>query len=65
MRKKINTKGKPSKTSETIESENDVILRLNKKTKDVVGFTILNFTKRLAKPYASVKLPITAELSLA
>lgn len=59
------SQGKPSKTSETLESENDVLLRLNRKTKNVVGFTILNFTKRLTKPYASVGLPINAQLSVA
>lgn len=51
--------GKP-KEAISREIGNDVIIRINPKTKEVVGFTILNFEKRFEHKARSETLPITA-----
>jgi len=56
------SQGKPSAKDISAEAPNDVILRLDKKTRRVRGFTILNFTKRGQNKNASISLPIEAEL---
>ncbi len=40
--------------------KNDVIIRIDPKTKKIVGFTILNFEKRFEHRARSETLPITA-----
>ncbi len=56
------SQGKPSSRVKTREAGDDVLLRLHPKTEKVVGFTILNFRKRLEKAHGPVALPIEAEL---
>ncbi len=55
------SEGKPSPRAKSVETEDDVVLRIDPKTKKVVGFTILNFAKRL-KRRLPIELPIKAEL---
>lgn len=42
------------------ELGNDVVMRIDPKTKEIVGFTILNFEKRFEHLNKSETLPITA-----
>lgn len=58
------SQGKPSRNSISQETSDDVILRLDPKTKKVRGFTILNFGRRTSA-HRPVALPIEAELSAA
>ncbi len=58
------SEGKPSAQNISRETSDDVILRLDRKTKEVKGFTVLNFSKRL-KRHQPVELPITAKLAAA
>lgn len=51
--------GKP-KEAISREIGNDVIIRIDPKTKEIVGFTILNFEKRFEHMARSETLPITA-----
>ena len=53
--------GKPSSRVRSVETEDDVVLRIDSKTKKVVGFTIINFAKR-SKRHLPIELPIKAEL---
>lgn len=55
------SKGKPSPRALTRETD-DVISRIDPRSKKVVGFTILNFLKRLKKSHRAVSLSIEAEL---
>jgi uncharacterized protein YuzE len=59
------SQGKPSIKDTSMETGDDVILRLDAKTKRVRGFTILNFSKRSKNKNASVALPIEAILKAA
>lgn len=59
------SQGKPSAKDTSLETTDDVILRLDAKTKRVRGFTILNFSKRSKNKNASVTLPIEAILKAA
>jgi uncharacterized protein YuzE len=53
------TIGEPKKALSK-ELGNDIIMRINPKTKEIVGFTILNFEKRFEHLNKSETLPITA-----
>ncbi len=57
------SQGKPSKKIISQETSDDVVLRLDPKTKKIKGFTILNFNKRMGKKLSSVELPIFANLT--
>lgn len=57
------SQGKPSSRDTSKETSDDVILRLDPKSKRVKGFTILNFAGRSGKKGAAISLPIEAELS--
>ena len=57
------SKGKPLARVSSQETGDDVILRLHPKTKEVVGFTVLNFVKRLGQKSASIPLPIQLEFA--
>lgn len=59
------SQGKPSAKVKSLETADDVILRLDPKTNRVKGFTILNFSKRSKNKNASVALPIEAILKAA
>ena len=52
------SKGKPSERDVSQETRDDVVLRLNPKTKQVRGFTILNATKRLTSSLQPIALPV-------
>lgn len=55
---------KPKTKVKTVETADDVVLRLDPRSGRIIGFTILNFANRLKKkkfPY--VPLPIQAELT--
>lgn len=59
------SQGKPSAKDISEETADDVIIRRHPRTKEVVGFTILNFYRRLkksARPKA-VGLPIDIHLA--
>ena len=56
------SQGKPSAKSISRETSDDVILRLDPKTKNIKGFTILNFSHRMGKKSMPIELPIQAEL---
>ena len=45
------------------EADNDIIVRFDPKTDEIIGFTILNFEKRFEHMNASETLPITATFS--
>lgn len=55
------SKGKPSAKAATQETSEDVVLRFNPKTKEVVGFTVLNFTKRVRSKANAVALPLEVQ----
>ena len=52
------SKGKPSASDDSDETEDEVVIRRNPKTKEVTGFTILNFSKRSKRSDQSFKLPL-------
>ncbi|HUC38600.1 MAG TPA: DUF2283 domain-containing protein [Candidatus Acidoferrum sp.] len=58
--------GKPKKAISK-PLEDDILVRINPKTKKIVGFTILNFRKRFkdSKTVEKIDTPIRASLSLA
>ncbi len=51
--------GKP-KEAISREIGNDIVVRVDPKTKEIVGFTILNFQKRFEHKEKGETLPITA-----
>ena len=59
------SQGKPSRNDITKEAPDDTILRFDKTTKKIKGFTVLNFTKRMKGKNAAIALPLKAELTLA
>lgn len=56
------SQGKPSAKDISQETADDVVLRIDPKTKKIKGFTILNFSRR-AEKNTPVSLPINAELT--
>jgi len=56
------SQGKPSAKTISRETSDDVILRLDPKTKKVKGFTILNFSRRGKQNKSAVELPIEIQL---
>lgn len=56
------SQGKPSKKDIAQETGDDVVLRIDPKTRAIKGFTILNFSRR-AKAHMPVSLPINAVLT--
>ena len=56
------SEGKPSAKDISEEAPHDVVLRLDKKSRKVKGFTILNFAKRGKNKLVSLPLPIEMEL---
>lgn len=57
------SQGKPSAKDTSRETADDVVLRVDPKSKRVRGFTILNFSKRVAQKGIPISLPINAELT--
>lgn len=56
------SQGRPSVKDISQEAEEDVVLRLDPKTRKIRGFTILNFNRRLQKKQSPISLPIEAQL---
>lgn len=56
------TRGKLTKKDISEELGDDVVVWKNKKTKEISGFTVLNFSKRTSKKTNKVDLPIEVEL---
>lgn len=52
------SQGKPSTSDETVEAGNDVLLRINSRTKKVRGFTLLNASRR-SRARTTAPLPFT------
>ncbi len=57
------SQGRPSAKDVSRETADDVVLRVDPKTKRITGFTILNFSKRTSQKNVPVALPINAELT--
>lgn len=56
------SEGKPSSRARSVETNDDVVLRIHPRTKKVTGFTILNFAKRAGLQRSPIELPIRLEL---
>lgn len=56
------TRGKLTKEDTSEELGDDVVIWRNKKTKEVNGFTVLNFSKRASKKTSKIDLPFEVEL---
>lgn len=55
------SKGTPSAQDESDETADEVVIRKNPQTKEITGFTILNFSKRSKKTNQNIKLPIKVD----
>ncbi len=55
------SKGTPSPQDISDEAADEVVIRRNPQTKEVTGFTILNFSKRSKKVTDSIKLPVEVD----
>ena len=53
------SQGKPSTKDETIEAGNDVLVRMNPRTKKVRGFTLLNASRRIVMAKSPSPLPLS------
>lgn len=58
------SQGPPRADAESDEVGDGIIARLDPRTHEVIGFTILNFLKRSDRPLPTTVLPFKAELSL-
>lgn len=56
------SKGKPSGDDLSDEIADEVIIRKNPETKEVTGFTVLNFSKKAKRDNQSIKLPLKVDL---
>lgn len=56
------TQRKPSSRDISREIDEGIIVRIEPKTKKIIGFTILNFLKRQLK--TTIKLPFSAEFEM-
>lgn len=59
------SKGKPSFNSISQEIGDDIVVRIDPRSREVKGFTILNFLKRLKKGLTSISIPLEAKFDLA
>lgn len=59
------SKGDPRADAESEEVGDGIIVRLDPVTREIVGFTILNFLKRTEEGLPAIVLPFRADLSLA
>ena len=53
------SQGIPSPKDETVEAGDDVLLRVNSRTKQIRGFTLFNASRRSKKVERQVSLPFT------
>jgi uncharacterized protein YuzE len=58
------SRGAPRSDAISRELGDDVIVRLEPQTDRVLGFTVLNFTKRFERISFTQEIPIEAELAL-
>jgi uncharacterized protein YuzE len=58
------SKGNPYPEQESQEIGDDMVVRLNPKTREVEGITILNFSRRFTSIDAQ-PIPVTAQMQLA
>lgn len=58
------SKGMPRVDVESEEIGDDIVVRLDPATKEVVGFTIINFTKRFEKEKEPRFIPVEAKFAL-
>ena len=56
------SKGEPKASDISDEGADEVIVRRNPKTKEVTGFTILNFSKKTNRIDQNIKLPIEVDM---
>lgn len=54
------SEGAPRASDETIEAKDDVLLRVNPRTKGIRGFTLINASRRAQ----SAKIPVSLPFSL-
>ena len=59
------TQKKPSVRDISEEIADGIVVRINPKTKKIVGLTILNFLSRYHQTSEPVNLPISAEFAMA
>ena len=57
------TRGKPEYT-DYVEYTDEVILRFHPKTKQLVGFTLIDFSKHFAKAAPDIGLPFTVDFQM-
>lgn len=58
------TKGKPNENAVSNEIGDDIIVRINPDTTEVIGFTILNLSKRFKEGKNAQTLPLDANFVL-
>ena len=46
------------------ETEDDILIRMDPTTKEIVGFTILNFTERFSNIQEERAVPVTARFQM-
>lgn len=56
------SRGRLTEDDVSEEVGDDVVIWRNKKTQDISGFTVLNFSKRTSKKSSRVNLPFEVEL---
>ncbi len=57
------TRGKPEYT-DYVEHSDDVILRLDPETKQLIGFTIIDFSQHFTKQESDITLPFGIEFQM-
>lgn len=55
------SKGMPSASDISDETENEMVIRKNPYTKEITGLTILNFSKRSKQATESIKFPVEVD----
>ena len=53
------SEGAPRASDETIEAKDDVLLRINPRTKRIRGFTLINASRRTHSAQTPVSLPFS------
>ena len=56
------SKGNPSAEDTSDEVDDEIVIRKNAKTKEITGFTILNFSQKNKKSTKGFNLPIEVNL---
>ena len=58
------SKGEPRADADSDEVDEGVVARFDPETREIVGYTILNFLKRSQKGLSALTLPFTTDLRL-